>query len=70
MGRIVTNLQIHFGKTIIQGTRITVESVLELISEGLSFEQIIQDYYPGLKKEDIQDCVRYAIDLVTAETIS
>jgi len=70
MGRIVTNLQIHFGKTIIQGTRITVESVLELISEGLSFEQIIQDYYPGLKKEDIQDCVRYAIDLVIAETIS
>ena len=69
MGRIVTNLQIHFGKTIIQGTRITVQNVLELINDGLSFEQIIKDYYPDLKKEDIQACMRYAIALVAAEDI-
>ncbi len=69
MERIVVNPQIHFGKPVIEGTRITVQNVLELVKEGLSFEQIIQDYYPDLKKEDIQACIRYAIALVAAEDI-
>jgi uncharacterized protein (DUF433 family) len=54
MERIIGNPQIHFGKPIIKGTR----NVLELINEGVSFDQIIKDYYPDLKKEDIQACLR------------
>jgi uncharacterized protein (DUF433 family) len=69
MERIVVNPQIHFGKPIVKGTRITVQNVLELINEGLSFDQIIQGYYPDLKKEDIQACIQYAIALVAAEDI-
>lgn len=69
MEKIVVNPQIHFGKPVINGTRITVQNVLELINEGLTFEQIIKDYYPGLKKDDIQACMRYAIALVAAEDI-
>jgi uncharacterized protein (DUF433 family) len=38
------------------GTRITVQSVLELLNEGLSFAEIIRDYYPDLEMEDIQAC--------------
>ncbi len=68
MERIVVNPQIHFGKPVIQGTRITVQNVFELINEGLSFDQIIKDYYPDLKKEDIQACVRDAIALVAVGT--
>ena len=60
MERIVVNPQIHFGKPIIKGTRITVQNVLELLNEGLAFAQIIQDYYPDLKKDDIQACLKYA----------
>jgi uncharacterized protein (DUF433 family) len=60
MDRIVVNPQIHFGKPIINGTRITVQNVLELITEGLDFDQVIKDYYPDLKKEDIQACIQYA----------
>jgi uncharacterized protein (DUF433 family) len=63
MDRIIVNPQIHFGKPIINGTRITVQNVLELITEGLNFEQIIKDYYPDLKKEDIQACLQYATAL-------
>jgi uncharacterized protein (DUF433 family) len=55
--------------SIIKGTRITVQNVLELINEGLSFDQIIKDYYPDLKKEDIQACMQYVIALVAAEDI-
>jgi len=69
MERIIVNPQIHFGKPIIKGTRITVQNVLELITEGLGFDQIIKDYYPDLKKEDIQACLKYATALVAAEDI-
>lgn len=69
MDRIVVSPQIHFGKPIIKGTRITVQNVLELINEGLGFDQIIKDYYPDLKREDIQACLQYAIALVASEDI-
>ena len=69
MDRISVNSQIHFGKPYIVGTRITVQSILELLNEGLSFDAIIQDYYPDLQVEDIRACLRYAIALVAAEDI-
>lgn len=69
MERIVVNPEIHFGKPVIKGTRITVQNVLELLNEGLTFKQIIQDYYPDLKQEDIRACLQYAIALVAAEDI-
>lgn len=69
MDRIVVNSQIHFGKPCIAGTRITVQSILELLNDGLSFEEIIRDYYPDLQIEDICACLGYAIALVAAEDI-
>ena len=69
MEKIVVNPQIHFGKPIINGTRITVQNVLELINDGLGFDQIIKEYYPDIKREDIQACMQYAIALVAAEDI-
>jgi uncharacterized protein (DUF433 family) len=67
--KITVNPTIHFGKPCIAGTRITVQSVLELLDEGLSFEEIIRDYYPDLSVEEIRACLQYAIALVTAEEI-
>ena len=67
--KIVVNPNIHFGKPCIAGTRITVQSVLELLNEGLSFDGVIRDYYPELTIEDIQACLQYAIALVAAEDI-
>jgi uncharacterized protein (DUF433 family) len=67
--RITVNPKIHFGKPCIAGTRITVQNVLELLDEGLSFNQIIQDYYPDLQVEDIHACLRYAIALIAVEEI-
>jgi uncharacterized protein (DUF433 family) len=53
----------------VAGTRIPVQSVLELVVEGISFAEIIRDYYPDLEVEDIRACIQYAIDLVEAEDI-
>ncbi|MCA9927584.1 MAG: DUF433 domain-containing protein [Anaerolineales bacterium] len=67
--RIAVNPNIHFGKPCIAGTRIPIQSVLELLNEGLSFEEIIQDYFPDLTVVDIQACIEYAIALVASEDI-
>lgn len=67
--RIMIDPNIHFGKPCVVGTRIPVLRVLELVSEGLSFETIVQDYYPALQIEDIRACVRYAMEVVAAEEI-
>ena len=67
--RITVNPTIHFGKPCVAGTRIPVQSVLELLNEDLSFTEIIQNYYPDLQIEDIRACLRYAIALVAAEEI-
>jgi uncharacterized protein (DUF433 family) len=67
--QIEVSPDIHFGKPCVAGTRITVQSVLELIREGLPFERICRDYYPDLTSGDVQACVQYAIDLITLEDI-
>ncbi len=67
--RIVVDPKVHFGKPCIAGTRITVQSVLELLDEGLTFKKIIQDYYPDITVEDIRACIQYAIALVASEDI-
>ena len=67
--RIEVNPSIHFGKPCVAGTRIPVINVLELISEGLSFERIIKEYYPDLNAEDIRACIRYAINVLSVEDL-
>lgn len=69
INRITVNPTIHFGKPCVAGTRITVQSILELLNEGITFGEIIQDYYPDLTIEDIRACLSYAIALVSAEEI-
>ena len=66
---ITVNPKIHFGKPCVAGTRITVQNVLELVNEGISFAEIIEHYYPELTVEDVKACVGYAIALVSAEDI-
>jgi uncharacterized protein (DUF433 family) len=67
--RISVNPNIHFGKPCISGTRVPVQSILELVREGLSFEEIIHDYHPGIEIGDIQACIQYAINIITFEDI-
>ena len=66
---IAVNPQIHFGKPCVAGTRIPVQNVLELVREGLSFSDIICDYYPDLEPDDIRACIQFAIDVVAVEDI-
>ncbi|MCL4489454.1 MAG: DUF433 domain-containing protein [Chloroflexi bacterium] len=67
--RVSIDPNIAGGKPTVKGTRIPVTMILELVEDGLSFDDILQKYYPQLSKEDIQACIEYAKALVQGEEI-
>lgn len=64
--RIIINPEILVGKPVIKGTRISVEFLLELLANGWSYEQILENY-PQLKKEDILAAIQYSLDILKDE---
>ena len=66
--RIVSDPQIMGGKPVIQGTRITVELVLDKLGRGMSPEEL-QAAYPHLAREDILAALRFAADWLRLEDI-
>jgi uncharacterized protein (DUF433 family) len=66
--RISVNPKIFGGKPIIRGMRIKVENVLALLEQGVTFEEILDDY-PNLEPEDVRACLAYARALVVNETL-
>ncbi len=53
--RIVRDPGILGGKPVIQGTRLAVEFLLELLESGVSGEELLVNY-PGLTREDLEAC--------------
>ena len=51
------------GKPIIKGTRMSVESILELLASGVTTKEILKDY-PILKEEHVLAAIDYASKLV------
>ncbi|HYJ92372.1 MAG TPA: DUF433 domain-containing protein [Pyrinomonadaceae bacterium] len=60
--RITINPEISHGKPTIRGLRYPVEMVLELLSSGMSSDEILADY-EDLKREDILAVLEYAARL-------
>lgn len=67
--RIEVNQGVHFGKPYIAGTRVPVVDVLELVRDGITFDEIIANYYPDIQLEDIKACLEYVIEIVNAEDV-
>jgi len=47
------------GRPCIRGMRIRVIDVLDLLANGLSFSDILEEL-PDLTEEDVLDCIRFA----------
>lgn len=60
--RITINPQVCFGKPCIRGHRIWVSLILDLLANGKSFEEILQDY-PQLEEADIMACIAYGAEM-------
>ena len=65
---IESNPSVMLGKPVIKGTRLTVEMILQKLSEGASAEQLIVAY-PSLQINDILAVLAYASDIISTETI-
>lgn len=66
--RIVTNPKVLQGKPVIEGTRISVAFVLELLAAGMDVDAV-HDEYPELMREDILAAINYARQVVENEDV-
>ncbi len=67
LDRISLDARVMVGKPVIKGTRLTVESILNLLAHGATVEEILKEYQ-GLVQEDIQSCLLFATR--SLETVS
>ena len=58
---ITINYQMRFGKPTIIGTRITVFDILNWMANGMTINEIIEDF-PELTENQIKACLSYAAD--------
>jgi len=66
--RITINPEICHGKPCIRGLRYPVETILELLSSGMSNEEILEDY-EDLEMDDILAVLAYATRLSQTKRI-
>jgi uncharacterized protein (DUF433 family) len=59
LDRITLNPQVCNGRPTIRNSRYTVDLILELLSTGMTIDEILDDY-SGLEKEDVLACLLYA----------
>jgi uncharacterized protein (DUF433 family) len=60
---IEINSKIMLGKPVIKGTRITVEHIISMLAQGISIDEILQEY-KGLTKQEILACLQYAENIL------
>ena len=66
--RITIDPNILVGKPIIKETRLAVEFIIDLLSQGWSNDEILRNY-PGITLADIQACLAYASAALKSEKI-
>lgn len=66
--RIILDPAVLAGKPIIAGTRMSVEFVLDLLAQGWSEADVLENY-PHITREDIIACIAYARDIVKSERV-
>lgn len=59
LDRITVDPAILGGKACIRGMRIAVSLIVNLVANGMSFDEIVADY-PDLEVEDIRQALQYA----------
>jgi uncharacterized protein (DUF433 family) len=62
LNRITMNPDICHGKPVVRGLRYPVDMLLELMSSGMSNEEILEDY-PDLEPDDLRAVLAYAARL-------
>lgn len=68
LSRITINPDICHGKPAIRNMRYPVTLILDLLSAGMTKEEILEDY-PSLEVEDIYACLAFASKLADVKSV-
>lgn len=68
LSRITINPAVSFGKPTIRNMRYPVEIILDLLSAGMTTQEILEDY-PDLEEDDIRACLAFAAKLLRVKSI-
>lgn len=66
--RITINPMQMDGVPCIRGMRIPVATIINMVAQDISREDILR-FYPDLEKEDIQEALEFAADMVRERTL-
>jgi uncharacterized protein (DUF433 family) len=69
ISRITINPEVCHGKPTIRNMRYPVEMILDLLSSGMTFQEILEDY-PAIEENDIKACLAYASKLIDVKILS
>ena len=67
--RITARPEVFGGKPIVRDLRISVELVLGLLCQGVTQEELLDDY-PELEPDDIRACIAYAHAVIAGDALS
>ena len=65
--RVTFNPKIMAGRACLRGMRITVAHVVNMVANGMTAKDILEEY-PDLQPEDIQQALHYAAFMTRDET--
>jgi uncharacterized protein (DUF433 family) len=65
--RIVVDLAVRFGRPVIEGTRVPVETVLAKMAGGMTASEVAGEY--ELTEEDVRAALHYAALALSGEEV-
>jgi len=65
--RIAVDGSVRFGRPVISGTRVPVDTIVGKLAEGMAVEAVAEEY--GIEREDVLAALRYAAEIVEAEQV-
>lgn len=65
---IISDPKVMMGKPVIEGTRITVEMILEKLSSGETMEQILEAH-PRLTEDSIRAALAFAAQALRSDVV-
>jgi uncharacterized protein (DUF433 family) len=68
LNRITLNPDVCFGKPTIRNMRYPVEMILDLLSAGMTYKELLDDY-EDLEDADIRACLLFASKLTKVNSI-
>jgi uncharacterized protein (DUF433 family) len=68
LSRITLDPNVCHGKPCIRGLRYPVEGLLELLSSGMTFDEVLADY-PDLERDDLRAALAFAAKLTQVKRL-